>query len=745
MITWFPQPINITPGSTATWVDVSGQVPAGAKGVVVVFESSANANPPGDKDIGLRCNGSTDTLLSKGYWNATPDPPGGTQEWVMCGVDANGVFEVYVEDTSLETVWLLGYFGQFAPVRFFTNFVDISPTADATWRTVGIAAYTGVDTAVAALIHHYQPDGNYEEIGVRRSGYTGTETSQGHWFNTTVIALNASEQFECLRATGATAVKCYLAGYFTADYDTKDTIGPWIESMTAQAWKGNPLCDKPGSATEEYTAAICFNWYGVTANTAGQRHPLWQSWDVHRKLSKDGAHWTLMPIGPARKPETWQYDPPNQYGFIHGYLKQTITEPDTKAIPSYVKQDNAVNTVTSASETEISALTIAWATLTGAGFAAGDDVILIVKCCVGGSDTATVSGKFRVAHGTSFAGRTTWGDSLGAHKPISATSGIGHTYVWLKKHQLVTNENIYFSGQSVGAATCRIDDFCCWILSLSALGENDWRYAETTHAGDAATSYSDGAGMTLPAWPVGSASSWLLIGATHWLIDSTTASVLQKLVVAGADKCEVQYQGADTAEEYSIGSCALAKGIATTTAIKTAYKSDTAATQDCTRTALFALRLDAFACVTYDDNPNTISQAVVDTYYDEVTAGFHQKAAAAQNVIMLAAAQITTGDVAKQSYGRLRADGADFPSASWDRTSYANNGTADKKCPIWMAQAASVTQGHKDYSLQLAEDNDITPAPAATYGVLVALVPEKLLRTYPNTAPKRWREVVARN
>lgn len=702
-------------------MDVAGVVPPGAKGVIVEFDNNTTVTGE-DYDIGLRKNGSTDDLKSKSYWNNSPTGVG-SHEFVMCGVDVNGVFELYVERTDKTTVWLWGWFTPDAPVVFFTNMIDKSPVADTTYKTIDISSDTGADTAVAALVHHYQPDGNYESTGVRAIGYTGDEVYQGHWFNTTIIACNGSEQFEGKRVTGAVAAKIYLAGYLTAGVVDKDDVGPWIETMPAQVWKGNPLCDKPGSATLEYVAAICYNWYGVTANAAGQRHPLWSGHDKRRKLSKDGAHWTIMPLGCARKPEAWQYDPPNQYGFIHSYLSRALVEPASKALPSFVKATNAVESRTASTEGEITNYTINWSDLTGAGFVAGDEVIIITKCSVGGSSATGLNGQFRVSRGTTFAGRTTWTDSASIHEPVSTTSGVGHVHLWVKKHTLVTSENIYFSLQSASTNTARVDDFACWVLSLSALSANDWRYAETTPSGDASTTYTDGASITLPG---NMHSSWLVFGCAHWLIDSTTADVLQKLVIGGVDFAEVDYEGENTSEEYTVGNVALIKGVHSDTTAKLQYRADTATTHDCNRTAVFALRLEAFSCVAYDDSKATITQTAVDTYADRVTVGFHQKHATAKSIITIGAAVFTTGDAAKQSYGRFRADGADFPSATWDRTSYANNGTADKKNPLWLAIGTSKAQGHYDLSLQVAEDNDISPNPTSTYGVLVAIVPERL-------------------
>ncbi len=393
MISWLNTPIDVTPGTQGAWTDVDhAAVPDGAKGVFLCFENNVTANPPGDKDIGARKNGSSDTFLSKGYWNNSPAGVG-THIHVQVGVDASGVFEVYIEDTSLSKCWLLGYWENDANVVMLTNAVDKTPTRDDTWRTVDIASDTGADTAAAAIITHYQPDGNYESSGVRKIGSANTSMYGGHWYNTTIVTLNGSEQFEARVAAGG-ASKIYLVGYLKGGWVDAESVGPWTDPTVSQAWRSPTLADKPAGATDEYVAAIGLCWDGVTPNARGLRHRRWGSWDVRRKLSKDGLHWMTIPLDRARKFDDWMYDQPNQYGFVYGYVKRTISAPaGGTALVHLVKEDYTERTTTSTTEIEVTQHTIAWADLTAAGFAAGDEVIIIGKACVGGASTNCAAGQ----------------------------------------------------------------------------------------------------------------------------------------------------------------------------------------------------------------------------------------------------------------------------------------------------------------------------------------------------------------
>ena len=723
MIKWLNAPINVTPGTQGAWTDVdNAAVPSGAKGVFLCYENNVTANPPGDKDVGARKNGSTDTFLSKGYWNNSPTGIG-THHYVQVAVDADGIFEVYVQDTSLTTVWLLGYWENDANVVMLTNVIDKTPTRDDTWRTVDIASDTGADTAVAAIITHYQPDGNYESSGVRKIGSTNTAMYGGWWHNTTIVTLNGSEQFEARVAAGG-ASKIYLIGYLKGGWVDAESVGPWTDPTVSQAWRSPTLADKPSGATDEYIAAIALCWYGVTANARGLRHRRWSSWDVRRKLSKDGLQWMVIPFDAARKYDDWMYDQPNQYGFIYGYVKKSVSAPSGgTALVHLHKEDYTERTTTSASEVEVTQYTIAWSDLTAAGFAAGDTVMMIGKACVGGASTTALQANFRASRGTSFAGRTTWTDSASLHEPASTTAGMGHSWQWIKSHTLVANENIYFS-LATSSTTARVDDFVFWVIKLGdsgGLATDDYRYAETTPSGNASTTYTDGASVTLPG---AKASSWAILASCHWLIDSTSADVRQKIVVGSDSLCEARYEGENTSEETTYGNFAIAHYIGSDTTAKVQYNVDSTSTHDCVRTAIFALRLDAFESWTLDSTLLTKTLSALDTYITLFDTGFLQRDSTARDVMYMATARTgATGDASKKLYGRVREDANEWPATGSDRASYQHNGSSDQLAPWWMGKKTSVAQGNYNLNFQVAEDSDVSPTYTVPEAYFFAFVP----------------------
>lgn len=723
MIKWLDAPVNVTPGTQGAWTDVdNAAVPSGAKGVFVCFENNVTANPPGDKDVGVRKNGSTDSFLSKGYWNNTP-AGAGTHHYVQCGVDASGIFEAYIQDTSLTTLWLLGYWEDDTNVVMLDNAVNKTPTADDTWRTVDIASDTGADTAVAAIITHYQPDGNYESSGVRKIGSTATDMYGGHWHNTTIVTLNGSEQFEARVAAGG-ASKIYLVGYLKGGWVDAEAVGPWADPTVSGAWASPTLADKPSGATDEYVAAVALCWYGATANARGLRHRRWSSWDVRRKLSKDGLHWMTIPLDRARKFDDWMYSQPDQYGYIYGYVKKTAASPyGGTALTHLVKADYTERTTTSTSQVEVTQYTIAWSDLTAAGFAAGDTVVFIGKACVGGASITALQGQFRVSHGTTFAGRTTWADGASLHEPASTTASMGHSWQWIKQHTLVDSENIYFSLQT-SSTTARADDFVFVVIKLGGTGglaTDDYRYAETTPSGNASTTYTDGASVTLPGTK---ASSWAVLASCHWLCDSTSADALQKIVVGSSSLCEARYEGENTSEEMTYGNMAVVHYIGSDTTAKVQYSVDSTSTHDCTRTAIFALRLDAFESWTLDSSLLTKSLTALDTYVTLVDTGFQQRDSTARDVIFMGTARTgATGDTAKRLYGQVREGTNEWPATGDDRASYQHNGSSDKLAPWWMGKKTSVAQGNYNLNFRVAEDNDVSPAPTVPEAYFFAFVP----------------------
>lgn len=727
MITWLDAPVEITPATQNSWQDSATSVPAGASGAIVVFQNNVTANPPGDKNIGVRCKGASDAYLSKGYWNN--DPAGiGTQNEVYVAVDKDGAFQVFIEDTTLSKAYLIGYFEQNYDTFFRVNAVDVTPTRDATWRTVSISAYTDGKRATGAILLLYQPDASYEALGVRAVGYTGAEVKQGFWFSSTVIPLNASQQFEANVDAGGNS-KILLIGFVTGGVIATHTVGPWIDTTVSQQHESLTLFDRQADGFEP-TAWVSFQWYGVSTNSAGTRHRRWREsgYDVHNKLCKDGSIWKLQPVDSSRKCDQYYHDRANQYAFCHAVLGRGVPPPNRLNIALiYASVSDATQrTSTATSWAEVTQYTLSYSAMQAAGLSSGDNVIIIAKANVGGSDTTALSSQFRVSRGTSFAGATAWDDSVSIRKPINGGAAFGHPWQWVKKHTLVASENIYFALQTTSGDTALADDFCLIVMKLDGpggLGPDNYAYAETTPAGDAGTSYTDGASVTIPGRNKG---VWAVFGSAHWLVDSTSAILSQRITIGSENLAEIKMLGADTGEEYVHANLAVRHQISSDTTAKLQYMSDTASTHDCNRTAVFAMRVDAFESYCVDDKLQNATLDTLDTYVDICPAGFIQRNPTAQNVLFFAAAFTgAVGENTKAIYGRVYEPrgAADWPSAGADRASYMTNGSADKIPLFVMGIKTGLAAGSYDPKFQAAEDSDVTPSYTVDYGAMFCIAP----------------------
>jgi len=373
-------------------------------------------------------------------------------------------------------------------------------------------------------------------------------------------------------------------------------------------------------------------------------------------------------------------------------------------ITHLVKALAAEQTATSATYVEATNYTIAWSSLTTAGFAAGDDVIFLVKAPLGGNNTNLVVG-FKVGFGTTYAGRTDVADSEHLLEPKAGALNVKHEYVWMDRRTLVDMENVYFSIKSDMTDQVEPQDFVCIVLKLDDLDANDFLYDEKTHSGDAPADYNTaGASVTTNAL-----GDWWFIGSARWKIDSTGASFFTAIQVDGADLMETQREGEDldTPEALHPGVSAYSAGLASSKVARVRFKVQTANTNDVLRTAIFGLRLDAF--VDHDGFQTTTAYTLsaIDTPVD-FTTGLGSFGASQTGDFMMWAQ--TVQDIAEQTrrtYGRIQVDGADWPS-TFDRVAVPAFDDTDKTS-LHLCNIGSITSGTVDVDFDVVEDIDVTP------------------------------------
>ncbi len=200
-ITWIT-PVERSNHLGAGWrnVDVSGDIPATATGVILHFH-----NTTGNSDqIGFRKNGSTDDRHRDTSW---------AHYWVAVGVDGSQIFEEYTEFGNLDTlnVWLVGYFEDDAV--FLTNGTAYNAASTNLWLDVDITPDTAGD-AIGAIFEIDATNTN-DEHGIRKNGSTDARRSDAgskHW---AIIGLDVDEI--CEQNVSNTNVDMYLSGYITKE------------------------------------------------------------------------------------------------------------------------------------------------------------------------------------------------------------------------------------------------------------------------------------------------------------------------------------------------------------------------------------------------------------------------------------------------------------------------------------------------------------------------------------------------
>lgn len=263
--------------------------------------------------------------------------------------------------------------------------------------------------------------------------------------------------------------------------------------------------------------------------------------------------------------------------------------------------------------------TVTWGELVAAGFQAGDDVLIQVSGVLGSTNVSGIA-RCQVGFGTDFAGRTSDAKSLNSIEVAVNQTSIpnGHTFFWMVRRTLVANENIYLAKWSNSESyTCYVEA-TVQVIRLGDIASNNFVYAAATHTGNAPTAYgTTGASITLPQ-----AGDWIIWGEGYWLDDSTTANATQSLLVGATSYSEVQRQGENVENSWSLGSVYYGT-IAASTVCRVQFKVGTASTHDCTESKIFALRLDQFAFHrgSYSTTPTTMAAASTEyTVYTNSTA-----------------------------------------------------------------------------------------------------------------------------
>ena len=209
MTTTWITPVNVSPSATDGWldVDVSSYIPSSATGVIIDHYDTQVSAGPTHYRVGLRKNGSTDTLYGRqvGY----------SHSWAIIGVDASRIFEARLQNSAVQ-LWLHGYTESEA--IFFTNGIDCEPGSGATWTDKDISSDTGANTAIAAIVMAGQATAlDSVPIGIRKNGSTDNRKDQSG-IVCMMSGCDGSEIFETYISTTTNNYTMLCVGYFTAGF-----------------------------------------------------------------------------------------------------------------------------------------------------------------------------------------------------------------------------------------------------------------------------------------------------------------------------------------------------------------------------------------------------------------------------------------------------------------------------------------------------------------------------------------------
>lgn len=357
------------------------------------------------------------------------------------------------------------------------------------------------------------------------------------------------------------------------------------------------------------------------------------------------------------------------------------------AITHLAKTDQTVRTTTSTTGVELANYTISWSDLTGAGFAAGDDVFFLVAVKTFGSANS-VNIYFSTGFGTTYAGRSDISDGSSRAESV-AVSAPGYQHFWIHRQTLIENENIYFTGYTT-SGTASYDNFEFLALNLSDLTSNDFAYTTADHSGTAPSSYdTSGASFALPA-----TGDWLLFSSTFWEINSTSAIAYSAINNGSADISEIGNEGEDVDDLYVMGNLGFG-ALASGTTVRARYKAS--ASHVCTKTKLFALRLDAFSEAWGHQGASSIDLPFANLYYDYVTNASYSHPATGP--LLALGFSPTGGGGARQ--GVINVGGSEWPAANANGTTARDNGASTVIASLLFSYAASEASGTKSFAFQI--------------------------------------------
>lgn len=324
-------------------------------------------------------------------------------------------------------------------------------------------------------------------------------------------------------------------------------------------------------------------------------------------------------------------------------------------IVHYAEQNSTIYTTTSASAVEVSALTVAWEDLTGAGFAASDDVLILWSWSTGGTDPINTNTEIR--EGSTFGGASTLATFA---NEVQASLGLegGYQFTHLERITLTSGNDFYLGlSTQTSSNTARVGNWSFLAIKLDDLTENtDFFFNENTTAEAPGTTYKSYASVTLPS---GGGDDWLILGSARIDVTSSLSTQFRvRFSLGGTGRMEQSHEGEDSDEFYGLGLIAYLASAGASDVCAIQCENATSNTHEHVRSAIFALRMEAFT-----DHAGVLDQTAVaaptsGATFKEMDTMTHT--ASATGAVFYFGQSIADVASDMQPYVRVQDDGADM-------------------------------------------------------------------------------------
>lgn len=337
---------------------------------------------------------------------------------------------------------------------------------------------------------------------------------------------------------------------------------------------------------------------------------------------------------------------------------------------------------------------------------ASTDYLVGMFAQIGGSSTAADDFQFRIRSETA-----TLTGSEARIEPRRSSTTSGTSYGWVGVYTTSstpeTDRDLRLQTNSDGINDCYLGDFYGFALSLGDLDAADYETSEdlTSNANVASGSWTNGASIT-----IGDGSSdWLVFSSSHWLIDAASDSIRFRIDAGGTAHGEIQLEGEDTAEEYCVATLAFLSAPASQTV--QAQIRTTSGSNDCDRTFIGAIRLDAFEDHAGVRDTTATAITTVDTDTVSGTLTHTVSTPSARNWVFFGLGINDVGDNDKRTHRRI--EDSSLGSIAGNTTDHVvQNGDTDEVPMMLLGELSSVADAASldiDYIVQ--EEADVTPNP----------------------------------